>query len=104
MPLYEDIYKVVSQIPYGKVATYGYVAEQVGGCSARMVGYALAALKRTSQHAVPWQRVINVQGKISIHGDGIGNALQRVLLEEEGVVFDSEGRVDFIRFGWRMGD
>ena len=73
------------------------------GC--RAVNSGLGALSRLQeQHAVPGQRVINVQGKISIHGDGIGNALQRVLLEEEGVVFDSEGRVDFIRFGWRMGD
>jgi methylated-DNA-protein-cysteine methyltransferase-like protein len=44
--------------------------------------------------------VINAKGKISVHGDGIGNAMQRSLLEEEGVRFDSEGRIDFSRFGW----
>lgn len=99
-PLYERIYAMVRRIPPGKVTTYGRVAELVGGCTARMVGYAMAALKRGASPEVPWQRVINAQGKISVHGDGIGNAMQRTLLEEEGVVFDSNGRVDFSVFGW----
>lgn len=99
-PLYERIYAMVRRIPPGKVTTYGRVAELVGGCTARMVGYAMAALKRGSPPEVPWQRVINAQGKISVHGDGIGNAMQRTLLEEEGVVFDRIGRVDFSVFGW----
>ena len=99
-PLYERIYDMVRQVPPGRVTTYGRVAELVGGCTARMVGYAMAALKRGTAPDVPWQRVINAQGKISIHGDGFGNALQRTLLEEEGVVFDANSRVDFERFGW----
>lgn len=98
--LYGRIYTMVRRIPPGKVTTYGRVAELVGGCTPRMVGYAMAALKRGSAPEVPWQRVINAQGKISIHGDGIGNAMQRTLLEEEGVCFDGEGRVDFTIFGW----
>lgn len=98
--LYEQIYAMVRQVPPGKVTTYGRVAELVGGCTARMVGYAMAALKRGTAPDVPWQRVINAQGKISIHGDGIGNAMQRAILEEEGVAFDAKGRVDFERFGW----
>lgn len=97
---YEKIYAMVRRIPKGKVTTYGRIAELVGGCTARMVGYALSALKRGIAPDVPWQRVINVQGKISIHGDGIGNAMQRTLLEEEGVLFDPDGRVDFAVFGW----
>jgi methylated-DNA-protein-cysteine methyltransferase related protein len=99
-PLYERIYAMVRRIPPGKVTTYGRIAELVGGCTARRVGYAMAALKRGTAPDVPWQRVINAQGKISIHGDGIGNAMQRTLLEEEGVAFDAEGRVDFYIFGW----
>lgn len=91
---------MVRRIPPGKVTTYGRIAELVSGCTARMVGYAMAALKRGTAPEVPWQRVINAQGKISIHGDGVGNAMQRVLLEEEGVVFDDVGRVDFLIFGW----
>ena len=98
--LYVHIYNMVRRIPHGKVTTYGRIAELVGGCSARMVGYAMAALKRSNMPDVPWQRVINAQGKISVHGDGIGNAMQRLLLEEEGVLFDDNGQVDFTRYGW----
>jgi methylated-DNA-protein-cysteine methyltransferase-like protein len=99
-PLYERIYAMVRRIPPGKVTTYGRVAELVGGCTARMVGYAMAALKRGTAPDVPWQRVINAQGRISIHGDGMGNAMQRILLEEEGVLFDENGRLDFAIYGW----
>ncbi len=100
-PLYQKIYDMVRQIPYGKVATYGQIARLVGGCTPRMVGYAMSALKNTQEgKEVPWQRVINAQGKISVFGDGFGNAIQRQRLEEEGVHFDLEGRVDFDVFGW----
>ena len=99
-PLYEQIYAMVRQIPYGRVTTYGRIAELVGGCTARMVGYAMAALKRGTAPDVPWQRVINAKGKVSIHGDGIGNAMQRSQLEGEGVKFDENDRVDFQQFGW----
>jgi methylated-DNA-protein-cysteine methyltransferase related protein len=63
-----------------------------------MVGYALASMPKDSD--VPWQRVINVKGKISPHGYGFGSHMQRVLLEEEGVVFSPDGVIDFERFGW----
>jgi len=98
--LYDRIYAMVRRVPPGKVTTYGRVAELVGGCTARMVGYAMAALKRGTALDVPWQRVINAKGKISIHGDGIGNAMQRAILEEEGIEFDDKDRVDFSCFGW----
>ncbi|MGQ9787397.1 MAG: MGMT family protein [Anaerolineae bacterium] len=97
-PLYERIYAVVRQIPPGKVAPYGQIAAIVGGCTARMVGYALAALRFDTD--VPWQRVINRKGKISPRSGGAGSALQRQLLEAEGVRFDREGRVDFAEVGW----
>ena len=99
-PLYQRIYDMVRKVPYGKVTTYGRVAELVGGCTARMVGYAMAALKSGSHPDVPWQRVINAKGKVSVHGDGIGNAMQRVILEDEGVVFDANDKVDFSVVGW----
>ncbi len=95
---YERIYAVVRQIPYGRVATYGQIAEVVGGVTARMVGYAMAGLKEGS--GVPWQRVINSQGKISPHGAGFGSAVQRARLEEEGLVFDAQGRLDLAEVGW----
>ncbi len=97
-PLYERIYSIVRQIPPGRVASYGQIARIVGGCTPRMVGYAMSALRSGSD--VPWQRVINSQGKISVHGDGIGTSLQRQLLEEEGVKFNASGRVDWDEVGW----
>ncbi len=98
LPLYQRIYAIVRQIPSGKVATYGQIARIVGGCTPRMVGYAMSATPTGSD--IPWQRVINAQGKVSPHGDGFGTEMQRALLMEEGIVFDSQGRVDFDRFGW----
>ena len=96
--LNEKIYAVVRQVPPGRVTTYGTVAEIVGGCTARMVGYAMAATPDGSN--VPWQRVINSQGKISPHGFGYGSAIQRQLLEEEGIVFDLSGKIDLKKYGW----
>jgi methylated-DNA-protein-cysteine methyltransferase-like protein len=98
-PVYERIYAVTCQIPPGRVATYGQIAAIVGGCTARMVGYAMAALPYGSD--VPWQRVINRQGKISLRAGGNGGALQRQLLEAEGVRFDPETeKIDFSDVGW----
>jgi methylated-DNA-protein-cysteine methyltransferase-like protein len=96
--LYVRIYAVVRQIPPGKVATYGQIAAIVSDCTARMVGYAMAAAP--SGGGVPWQRVINAQGKISLRADSAGAALQRQLLEGEGVRFDREGRVNLREFRW----
>ena len=99
--LFPRIYEVVKQAPWGKVTTYGAVAQIVGrGCDARLVGYAMAGLKDDD---VPWQRVINAQGKISPRA-GRGADIQRKRLEAEGVEFDERGRIDFDRFGWRGPD
>ena len=88
---------VVKKVPYGKVASYGQIARITGGgTSARMVGYALAA--NHGKDPVPWQRVINVKGKISLTGpDG---AMQRQLLEDEGVIFSPQGVISWDEFGW----
>ena len=94
---YARIYDIVRQIPRGRVATYGQVAAIEGHCSARMVGYAMAALE---QDDVPWQRVINGQGRISERSGGGGTSRQRLKLMEEGVRFDARGRIDFELFGW----
>ena len=102
--LYDVIYAFVRQVPPGKVATYGQIARIVGRCSAQMVGFALAALRNwrmgEDQANVPWQRIINAQGKISPHGFGLGSNLQHELLEAEGVVFDDKGVIDLVEFGW----
>jgi methylated-DNA-protein-cysteine methyltransferase-like protein len=101
-PLYQRIYAVVRQIPAGQVATYGQIAQIVGGCSAQMIGFALAALDDGMD--VPWQRVINRQGKISLRDGGVGSARQRQLLEAEGIRFDTEHKVDFAQVGWAGPD
>lgn len=97
---YHRIYEVVRQIPFGCVATYGQVAEVVGEpLSARDVGNAMAALRDGySGPPVPWQRVINAQGKVST------GQHQQDLLETEGVRFNVKGAVDLQRFGWRGPD
>jgi methylated-DNA-protein-cysteine methyltransferase-like protein len=94
------IHAVVRRIPRGKVATYGQVAALAGlAGQARLVGYAMHALPTGTR--VPWQRVINARGTISLRRGGGGELTQRLLLEGEGVAFDVGGRVSFERFGWR---
>jgi methylated-DNA-protein-cysteine methyltransferase-like protein len=101
--LYPRIYDVVRQIPPGRVATYGQIAAVVGPpVDARMVGWALGALKAGS--GVPWQRVINAQGKISFRKHTTGHDRQRMRLEAEGVTFDARDRIDLAEYGWQGPD
>ncbi len=96
---YDDVYAMVRRIPPGRVATYGHIAALCGKPrAARTVGWALHALPEDAD--VPWQRVINVRGEISIGKVGIPPELQRALLEREGVEFDADGSVDLERWGW----
>jgi methylated-DNA-protein-cysteine methyltransferase-like protein len=96
--LYKRIYAVVRHIPSGHVATYGQIARIVGRCTARAVGYAMAALPCDTD--VPWHRVINRHGKISPRSSGEGSARQRQRLEGERIHFDQQGRVDLNVVGW----
>jgi methylated-DNA-protein-cysteine methyltransferase-like protein len=94
---------VVARIPRGRVATYGQVAMIAGKPrAARQVGYALSALRGT-RHRIPWQRVLGSRPRgfaaISIL-DPMGSAVQRALLEAEGIAVDDRGRVALERFGW----
>ena len=95
---YSRIYTIVRMIPHGRVATYGQIAAIEGNSTARLVGYALAALS-DSDRAVPWQRVVNRAGAVSERSGG-GVARQRHALEAEGVLFDATGRIDFDLAGW----
>lgn len=101
----EAVWDIVRSIPPGRVATYGQIANLVtipGGISPqdyrafapRWVGGAMAACPPD----VPWQRVINSQGKISL--SGMAGARQRELLESEGIIFDERERIDLKRFAW----
>lgn len=105
---YERIWSVVRRIPRGRVATYGQIARIAGlPRQARMVGYALNALpsdgakRGDAVNSVPWQRVINAQGRISLRAFAGSEVVQRKLLEREGVKFDAKARVDLERFGWK---
>ena len=96
---YSRIYSVVDQIPYGRVASYGQVAALAGQSGqARQVGYALNVLPAKS--GIPWHRVINAKGEVSPRSEGCWDDFQRHLLEEEGVVFGANGRVDLVQFRW----
>ena len=98
---WQRFYDVVRKVPRGKVATYGQIAEVAGlPGHARQVGYALAAVGRST--TVPWQRVINAQGRVSVRSAGQGSTIvQQQALEREGVIFEAGGRVSLARYGWK---
>lgn len=93
----EGVYALVRDIPKGKVMTYGQIAIILGeGYTARTVGYVMHA----SPDDVPWQRVINSQGKCSTGRLTIPINLQQDLLEAEGVVFSAGGKCDLAEYQW----
>ncbi len=99
-PVFAQIYEVVCSIPAGRVASYGQVAKACGLFrGARLVGWALKALRPDSP--VPWQRVINREGVISIVNPAAPPQLQGELLEKEGVtVVEEEGRLRVVDPPW----
>jgi methylated-DNA-protein-cysteine methyltransferase-like protein len=93
----EQVYSIVRKIPPGRVVTYGQLAVVLGeGYTARTVGYVM----RGAPDDVPWQRVINSQGKCSTGRLTIPINLQQDLLETEGVVFSANGKCDLRKFQW----
>ena len=98
---FSHVYRLVAQVPKGKVVTYGQVAALLGAPRAgRAVGTALRYLPRSLSHTVPWQRVINASGSISIRGDVIRVEEQRWLLENEGIEFNRHGKVNLKKYRW----
>jgi len=96
---YRRIYAVVARIPRGRVATYGQVAELAQlPRQARLVGYALNVLPPDTD--VPWHRVVNAAGRVSLRGNGLGHEdLQTQLLKREGVKLTA-GVIALDRFRW----
>ena len=98
MTSHERILAVVRRIPRGRVATYGQIAALAGfPQQPRLVGYAL----RHADDGVPWHRVVNAEGRISVRAASESVSVQRAVLEAEGVRFDLTGRVDLRRQTWR---
>lgn len=101
--IYFRIYTQVRRIPKGKVATYGQIAALIGSPrSAQVIGWALRSLKPGNR--VPWQRVINKAGMISIENLDAPKELQVTLLRQEGIeVIQREGNffVDLKKYGWK---
>ncbi len=101
MAAYETIYAIVRQIPPGRVATYGQIADlaHLPG-KARLVGYALFRVAPESD--IPWHRVINAKGEISTSPLRLGSDdLQRSLLEAEGIPFNARGQIDLAHYRWQ---
>jgi len=106
---FETVWDIVRQIPEGKVSTYGQIAsmipptnytdpDQMKRLAPRWVGTAMR--KTPKGQSIPWQRVINSQGKISFPAGSAQAEEQERLLEMEGVEFDKKGKVNFAVVGW----
>ena len=98
---YEQVYVVVKRIPPGKVTSYGRIAKMLGRPNAaRAVGYALSSLKDKPDHGIPWQRVVNGQGRISIVNREHTSNEQADLLRAEGVAVRADVYIDLAIYLW----
>jgi len=98
---FETVYEIVKQIPAGKATSYGQVALLSGKPNtARAVGYALKAIPLNRHYEIPWHRVINTKGYISIRNIPNAHSIQRNLLEKEGIIFCEDGKIDLSKYGW----
>lgn len=101
MNTFEEIYEEVKMIPKGRVASYGYIACRVGNPRlSRVVGYALHSNPRPGE--IPCHRVVMKNGALSPAFAFGGENAQRALLEQEGITFLSDGRVDMEKHGLRL--
>ena len=97
MNTFEKIYEVVKSIPKGRVATYGQVALHAGNPRwARVVGYALHV--NPEPGIIPCHRVVNREGRVAPGFTFGGEGVQRQLLESEGIVFETDGRIDLEKY------
>ncbi len=95
----EIVISIIKQIPKGKVATYGLIAKLSGNSKAsRQISFILNSC--SEKYNLPWYRVINSKGQISLKKN-YGYELQKELLENEGVVFDEKDCVDLNKYLWQ---
>jgi methylated-DNA-protein-cysteine methyltransferase related protein len=108
---YETVWDIVRQVPPGQVVTFGQIAAMIPAppgvddetytrIAPRWVGYAMNAVSFSDNPTVPWQRVINSKGGISLEPGSRPAVQQRTRLEAEGIVFDNNNLVDFNQCGW----
>lgn len=94
-----SVREIIRKIPYGRVSSYGKIAAMAGfPRKARQVAWILS--RDSKRSSLPWHRVINSSGRISLPGRS--GDLQRALLESEGIIFSSSGTVSFRKFGWSV--
>ena len=94
---WNEVYRLVQEIPSGKVMTYGQIALCIEPLTARAVGWAM----NSCPPSVPWHRVVNSLGGCSTDRlPHVPTGLQRSLLEKEGVKFDSHEKLDLIEYRW----
>lgn len=94
----QRVYQIVAAIPEGYVTTYGEIAALAGSPrAARQVGGVLKRLPEGSR--LPWHRVVNRQGLISLNGPDLQR--QRQALLSEGVMVSGDGHIDMLRYRWR---
>jgi methylated-DNA-protein-cysteine methyltransferase related protein len=107
----ELVWEIVRQIPRGKVSTYGQIASMIpppddvlppdfAKLGPRWVGNAMNAVPKDQSEIIPWQRVINSKGGISLPAGSDDALKQRLLLDEEGVAFNAKDLVDFDVVAW----
>ena len=105
MNFFDNVFTQVKRVPSGKVATYGQIAALSGNPrGARMVGWALSQMNAVKFRGVPWHRVINREGRISINNFEHPAQEQAALLKREGIVVKFKGGnyfVDLKKYLWR---
>ena len=93
---YKQVYSIVEQIPHGKVVSYGQIARMLGRSrGGRIVGWAM----RNCPEGLPWQRVVMADGSVT---GGEYSDLRKALLEEEGVIFFADGKVNMDKCNWDL--
>lgn len=107
----QQVYRIVAQVPAGRVSTYGQIAEMIpvpAGMNphgyARVRAQWVGRAMRRAPEGVPWQRVINSKGRVSLPAGSRTAMIQRERLEAEGIVFGRSGSIDLGRYGWRGPD
>ncbi len=101
-PFKNKVIKVVSKIPYGCVASYGQVALYCGAPrAAREVGWTLNRMENVDE--VPWWRVVNNTGRITIKGSSFSADMQRILLRAEGLIISEDFTFNIEEYRWKPG-